>query len=257
MRDIKPTRWPIARGMVAPQWRWFYENPYVFCPFFSLPGYDPISREEYARTGFSRVITSAGPAVKADATSDLYTIGTKSASLTEISGACYAYWPTTPSGYDHHIVGAYQVGGAFPGWGWRPLDTYGTDAPNFWDGTAWRQSTTKISEGAIHLLGFTYSGGRVKFYIDGREDADVASVSSLPAYGGTKVLFSRADGTDSDYLASFIYINIVSDTWSAEQHAMLGRDPFGPLRMHVEPAEWYVAAAAGGGANYLTLLGVG
>src|SRR6185312_16853943 len=130
-----------------------------------------------------------------DGSDDYINVGAApiAAGSAELSCFLWARSSTGNTGNPQHLVGAYQAGGSFAGWGfaWYYPGNFTIGA---WNGSTWTESNTFLfADGAWHRIGFAFRGGVLTFYLDGQPWGG-ASASAPAAWTCTKAIGARADG---------------------------------------------------------------
>jgi hypothetical protein len=261
---IKPAPWAIASGLVAPEWRWFWEKKHKSILLFQPPipndnervwDYSAkIFRDLNDSTGGSKEeITEVGSCWKSNHESSGSERGLRLADTGFLFGEPHAtivaylklHNENRDNTNEHTIYAEWDANGALLFW-YDPaanrlegfIFTGTTASVNF-------SAASDIDDGEFHTVALRYDGAIINGFTDGVKDANSTSkTGTLGGATGGVADWARRDNSSADagqYL--WAWAACFADVLSDAQILSLARDPFGPFRMADEARIVYDLAA--------------
>jgi hypothetical protein len=104
-------------------------------------------------------------------------------------------WIKTSQLTFQHIIGGYNSGGSFNGYGFA-ITAVTTGKLGYWPGAGinWIESTSNVADGNLHHVAVTVSATQVVLYVDGVANFTNNSDHRPTSYVGNRVLGARSDG---------------------------------------------------------------
>ncbi len=227
MPQLKPTRGirlnkshPLARGLVG---CWLF-NEGSGNKVFDLSGNG--NTETFQGTAPSWISGKFGSAVSLPGTDEYIDLGNPPSLNFSTSLSAFVWIKTSDTTNERVIFESRQQSGAYNGWRLRIANEHVQLLIDTSDGTfGVTEGTIDIVDGAWHFVGITWNGARMKGWVDGVIDVDVACTGTISKVQNTYIGYGQ--GQNPKYFNGLIDVPMLySPALSASEIALLYREPF-------------------------------